>query len=99
MKKELGKKDKNPSVITELLEQLDEKTLEELKGKKAYQLVHNLIQDQLDGLSQERAKVSALNQQATNAVAALNDNAERDITTERGADGFDISYTSSRGRA
>ncbi len=99
LKEELDKKDKNDKVITELLEQLDEKTLEELKVNEEYQLVHNLIQDQLAGISQERAKVSALNQQGTNAIAALNDNAERNITTARGTDGVDISYTSSRGRA
>ncbi|MBQ8251634.1 MAG: hypothetical protein IJY92_06995 [Alphaproteobacteria bacterium] len=99
LKKELDKKNKNPSVITELLEQLDEETLKELEKDQKYKSIRRFIQDQLAGISQERAKVSALNPQETNAIAVLNDNAERNITTARGADGVDISYTSSRGRA
>ncbi len=103
--KEVGKQSQNNTLITELLEQLDAKTLEELKKNVEVQgneTVLKLIDDKLTSTAPEvtgERTVAHETPVTTNIAARLAENSEQNITTIQGNDGVALSYTSSRGRA
>ena len=101
--KEVAKQKQNGTLITELLEQLDKKTLEELKKNETVQeneAVIKLIDDKLTSKAPKAIKTAAHESQvSTNTAARLASNSEQNITTVQGNDGVALSYTSSRGRA
>ena len=103
--KEAAKQEQNDTLITELLEQLDKKTLEELKKNptiKGNKDVTKLIDDKLTAKAPEVTATRTAAREtpvSTNIAARLAENSEQNITTIQGNDGVALSYTSSKGRA
>ncbi len=90
--------------VTDVLKRLDEATLSEMLKNPSFRLIAPLIQTHLETLQGSTGEDDdqTLNDDErvdANAVVVLSGNAERNITTARGADGVDISYTAQRGRA